>query len=515
MSPPAERAQAPRRWAGIRVQLLLLLLPGMALLLGIDSWVDHEYRSAAIDTSYDESLLRVLSAINRSVRMDEKGDVDMAVPDAVQSMFLSGPSLYRELHMGLAQLDNAGAALAERTLLGTHALPAPPADAAPIPPRAGFEATRNSRIVFYPASDLGHAVRVASLQRDVLDASGKRYRLHLQAAESTEWRVEAREHSARREVEHDLRMLVAAALMTWFGVAWALRPLKRLRASLSARPAHEMQPLDSIDVPNEVAPLVDAVNHNIEVRQKALSEQRRFLTDAAHQLRTPIAIMMTQIAYAMREKEPQPLQESLQAINAQLGRSQRLTDQLLAMADASRASDEVDPAPLVDLNDLAHEVVLQYVPLARAKNQDLGWDDIRGEQFPANASDGVAAAPVRARPAELHEALANLLDNAINHTPVNGSITVAVRIEDQWVMAEVTDTGPGIPPERREASFERFRRGAPKAGTTRGAGLGLAIARAYARRNGGDIVLVDPAQQRAGVGLCARLLLPLASAVEE
>ncbi len=164
--------------------------------------------------------------------------------------------------------------------------------------------------------------------------------------------------------------------------------------------------------------------------------------------------------------------------------------------------------PVADLNAVARDVVLQYLPLAHAKNQDLGWDDIRGEDVPDSESSGEPAAPVRAQAAELHEALANLVHNAIKHTPAHGSISVGVRIEGAFAVAEVCDNGPGIAADRREALFERFSRRAVDSG---GAGLGLAIARAYARRNGGDIVLQDAPPGAAGaLGLCARLVLPLA-----
>lgn len=514
MSSRPEHLPGWRRWSGIRAQLLLLLLPVVALVLAIDSWGDHQVRMTTVDSAYDEALLEPLSILDDSVRIDAKGEVDLAVPFAVQAMFESVPALHKHLHLGLTPLDrNTGAQRPERTLMGVDDLPAPPADAKPVPPAASFGAARGGRIVFYTASYRGEPMRIATLQRDLQDAAGRLYRLRVQAAQTTERRFEAREASLRHELQQDVGVLAATALLIWFGISWALRPLNRLRASLREHPAHDLQPLDASGVPYEVAPLVDAVNHHIADHRQVLDEQGRFLADASHQLRTPLAIMMTQAGYAMREQDPDILRESLRAIIDQLDRSQRLTDQLLTMAHASRAADDAKPPPLADLNAVARDVVLQYLPLAHAKNQDLGWDDIRGEDAQDNAAVDVPAAPVRAHPAELHEALANLVHNAINHTPAGGSITVGVRIEGDVTLAEVADTGPGIPPEQREASFERFRRGAPEViGAARGAGLGLAIARAYARRNGGDIVLSDAADGPAGgAGLCARLLLPLAA----
>jgi two-component system sensor histidine kinase TctE len=265
-----------------------------------------------------------------------------------------------------------------------------------------------------------------------------------------------------------------------------------------------------------VAPLVDAVNRHIADHRQLLTEQGRFLADASHQLRTPLAIMMTQAGYALREQDPAILRETLHAILAQLERSRRLSDQLLAMAHASLMDDSATPPPQVDLNSLARGVVLQYLPRAHEKYQELGWVDLCGEDLREGANVAESVALVRAHAAEVHEILANLVHNAIRHTPPGGSITVTVRIEGDVALAEVIDSGPGIAQELRDAVFERFRRGnaVDPAGMADGAGLGLAIARAYARRNGGDIVLVDghPGQPGSAMGLCARLMFPLSGA---
>lgn len=524
MQPPRSPDQAlgRRRFWGIGAQLLILLLPGVALMLALDSWSDHNVRTSTLENAYDEALLEPLSVLYNSVHIDTNGDVALAMPVSVQAMFDSLRIYYKYLHVGLTPLDTGTQkSPMERTLMGISDLPAPPPDAERTPSPPGFGGANAGQISFYTAAYHGDPVRVATLQREMRDSAGRRYLLQAQVAESTDRRTDARQASLRRELLQDLRMLVVTALLVWLGIAWALRPLKRLRASLRERPMHDLQPLDASGVPYEVAPLVDAVNIHIAHHRQLLAEQGRFLADASHQLRTPLAIMMTQAGYALREQDLQVLRETLRAIIVQLDRSRRLTDQLLAMAHASRAADDVRSLPQVDLNLVAREVVLQYLPLAHLKNQDLGWMDIRGEDIPDSADPGMPAAPVRAQASELHEALANLLHNAIRHTPAGGSITVAVRIEGNVALAEVADGGPGIAPDRREAVFERFGHdnAAEAVGATemaRGAGLGLAIARTYARRNGGNIELTDCATSSGGAtsratGLRAILCLPLAS----
>ena len=310
----------------------------------------------------------------------------------------------------------------------------------------------------------------------------------------------------RQALWRDVRTLLVVALLLWLGVAWMLRPLERLRASLDARRPDDLQPLDVRDVPPEVLPLVEAVNHHIEDHRRMLAEQSQFLADASHQLRTPLAILSIQAGYAVRESDPERMRESLHAIVAQLARTRRLSEQLLALAHATQEDDGSSrPTASVDLGAVARGVVLQYLPLAREQEQDLGWMDESGSESESesNPADAPASLPVHANEAELHEVLSNLVHNAIQYTPRGGTITVSVRRDAPHALAEVCDSGPGIAPARRDAVFERFQRESSDA--PKGAGLGLAIARGYARRNGGDIEL------RSGDdgGLRAILRLPL------
>jgi two-component system sensor histidine kinase TctE len=334
-------------------------------------------------------------------------------------------------------------------------------------------------------------------------------------------------------------MVLVMVLLLWIGVAWTLHPLERLRRSLRARAPDDLKPLDPRGVPQEVVPLVDAVNHHIAGHRRMLAEHSQFLADASHQLRTPLGILSIQAAYAVRESDVDRMRESLHAIVAQLARTRRLSEQLLALAHATQEDEGGSPRalPVVDLNAIARGVVLQYLPLARENEQDLGWvgarregaapegtpaaDDSDGEE---ELEGGPPVVPVAADGAEVHEILANLVHNAIKYTPRGGRITVSVR-RDAWQgFAEVRDSGPGIEPARRASVFERFQRitpGPPAAGGhgAQGAGLGLTIARSYARRNGGDVELggiVDLDHETGGAdifgsGLRATLWLPLSS----
>lgn len=488
----------PRRF-GIRAWLLALLLPGSVALLVLDSWNDYHAISHLVQDAYDQALLEPVQALDDSVGHGPDGSVRVAGAFSVQSMFEATRARHKFLHIGVMQADGQ-----EQTLMGVSDLPAAPPSIDGVP-------------VFYDAVYRTHPVRIVALRRTLTGPGALSYRVLSQAAESLAPRLQAQTDSWHQALWSGLRLVSVMVLVIWLGVAWVLRPLDRLRASLRARAPGNLDPLDASQVPREVVPLVEAVNHHIADHRRVLTGQSRFLADASHQLRTPLAIMLTQAGYAVRERDVVRMQETLHAIIAQLTRARRLSDQLLALAQASHDNHDSDAAALtpsrVDLNAIAREVVLLYLPLAREKDQDLGWVDAcdsatNGAE--AAAGDGLIV-PVMAVGAELQESLSNLVHNAISYTPRGGQITVSAHRDAHSAWIEVNDTGPGIPVGYRAQAFERFQRVGNVTSTaqSQGAGLGLAIARAYAQRNGGDIELGDSTTTHGdATGLRALLRMP-------
>ena len=503
-APPRPPRSEPQRF-GIRARLLALLLPGIVALLALDSWNDYRTLTDSLVVAYDQSLLEPVQALANGVVVASDGSVKVQEPFSIQAMFESTHLRYKYLHVGVQRIPKGeplDTRAPETTLMGVPGLPRPPQR----PP--------DGTPVFYDAVYEQHPVRVAALRQTVYDStgSGAAWSVLVQAAEGTGPRRQAQAESLKQELLRDLRMILVMALLVWLGVAWTLRPLERLRRSLRERPRDDLKPLDASGVPQEVVPLVDAVNHHIADHRRMVAEQSRFLADASHQLRTPLSILSIQAGYAVRETDPARMRESLHAIVAQLARTRRLSEQLLALAHATTEEEiagGAEPA-VVDLSDIARAVVLQYLPLAREHDQDLGWVDARGEP---EGEDEPPPLPVKANGAELHEVLANLVHNAIKYTPRGGNITVTVRREASHALAEVCDSGPGIAPERRDSVFERFHRDPSTDAATKGAGLGLTIARSYARRNGGEIELdsADMPESANGGGLRAILKLPLAA----
>ncbi|MCA0240501.1 MAG: sensor histidine kinase [Proteobacteria bacterium] len=303
-------------------------------------------------------------------------------------------------------------------------------------------------------------------------------------------------------VDTALPLSVLIALMTvivWAGIRAGLRPLKHLQLQVEGRAANDLAPIGLDAAPLEVRALAGAINTLLERERQHVTAQKRFISDAAHQLRTPLAGLKSQTEIALHDAREPLLVERLQRVHASAQRSARLVNQLLALARAEPDSAAASARSRVDLAALASAVAAQIVPRALAAGADLGFagPDDGAPQPPPLPVDGV--------PLLLGEALTNLIDNAIHYAGSGASITVRARRDGAHAVLEVEDDGPGLPAADRERVFERFVRGRED-GT--GCGLGLAIVREIAQRHGGSVSLLA-AEPR---GLIARMVLPAAMA---
>ena len=281
--------------------------------------------------------------------------------------------------------------------------------------------------------------------------------------------------------------LPAMLLLVWYGVGRGLRPLQSLRDSLQQRHADALEPVAPDGVPIEVAPLVDSLNRLFTRLRQAFERERRFTGDAAHELRTPLAGLKTQLQLA-RAAEGEQRERALAQAEAVTDRMGHLVQQLLELArlDAGRA-----PEGRSDAADVARAVIAECSDRAEAQEVALRWQ--------ANARSHVAIAP-----AMLHTALRNLIMNALAHAPAGSRIDICLSVTASHALIEVLDEGPGIPPEQLERVRERFYRS--PAADREGSGLGLAIVAAIVERYGGELVLTNRSP-----GLRATLRLPLAS----
>jgi two-component system sensor histidine kinase TctE len=290
-------------------------------------------------------------------------------------------------------------------------------------------------------------------------------------------------------------ILALAAVLILLGLRTGLQPVLRLRELVLARAPEAIVPLDSQAIPMELAPLVDALNSAIARHDQQVSAQRVFIDNAAHQLRTPLTLLATQISVAQRSDEGPRRQAALKALKHTVNQAVRLVHQLLTLSSAESLARQTEPADAVDLVSLAHQALENLAGQAQARNIDLGWD---------GSTDKVW---VNGQAMMLREMLLNLLDNAIRYTPPGGMVTLSLRPSGDWLDLRVDDNGPGISPALRDQALTRFVR--LSNADSDGSGLGLPIVQQFAHSLGGQLSLHTGPNE---TGLSARLHLPLASA---
>ena len=275
--------------------------------------------------------------------------------------------------------------------------------------------------------------------------------------------------------------LPLAVLLVWLALVRGIKPLAQLEKRIRARKPDDMSPLDDHAVPEEVAPLVSSMNDLLSRLKTSLTTQKRFLADAAHQLKTPLAGLRMQADLAQRETNADELKKSLKNIGRSSVRATHTVNQLLALARAEATGRSLPKQP-VDMALVANEVMADSVPRALEKQIDLGYDGPAVGQLPVL---------LEGNPTLLKELVRNLLDNAIAYTPEKGHVTLRL-LSDRFsgvLLLLVEDSGPGIPPTERELVFQPFYRAL---GTNvDGSGLGLAIVLEIANQHNAVISIED------------------------
>ena len=454
----------------LRRTLLLVLFPGLLLGIGAELWVTWRNAVDAANAAYDRSLLGAIKSMDANIST-ESGGLGVELPYRLLEFFeltASGHVYYRvAIEGGLVEIGNADLPLPARALV-------------------------TGRPQFTDAVYFGERVRVGSYAR-LLDPplGGQKtpQRVVIQVAESLESRSAFERTLLLQSIGRDLVLIVAATGLLLGAVAWALRPLARLRAEVQERSPADLTPISPAGIPADVRPLVEAINHHVERNRRQAEARRRFIDDASHQLRTPLTTLATQVGFALREHDADAQRQALVAIQAQLEEAVRQTNQMLLLARTDTV--EIEPEP-VELGALVQEVARRWWSEARARGIDLGLE--------------APATPLRvnAQPALLQEALSNLLHNAIRYTPGGGRVTLQLGQEDGQARVAVVDSGPGIPADELARAGERFFRGSNV--ELPGSGLGLAIVRSIAERFGGTLQLAAAAPEG---GLRVTVSLPL------
>ncbi|MGH8665945.1 MAG: sensor histidine kinase N-terminal domain-containing protein [Burkholderiales bacterium] len=465
---PASRTWAKQRM--LRNQLLVWLLVPLALLLSADAYISYRVALGFSREAYDRSLIEVAHEIALHVHVD-RGKLELELPDAARRVLLNDPS--DRIYFSI---------IAEGGLpIAGDALPGP----------NGIIAKGPRAEVLYDASMQGEPVRAVQMRIDA-NADNARPAALVRVAETEGKRKELTREILLSVIIPQVLLILIAGSIVWVGVSHGLSPLMRLQRAVASRSPHDHSPVAVSEVPGEVRPLLNSINGLLQRLDGALTLQSRFVADAAHQLKTPVAALQAQIELALRNDDPAQLRASTQILQAGLERLSRLVSQLLSLARNEPEGAALVRLEMLDLNAVTLEVASRWVPEALTRSIDLGFEG--------------AGSPVMIEgdAGRLRELFDNLLDNAIRYSRAHGRVTVHVGAEPGPFMS-VNDDGPSIPPQERQRVFERFHR---LLGTSRdGSGLGLAIAQEIARIHGAEITLADDPD---GVGNTFRVNFPQA-----
>lgn len=317
----------------------------------------------------------------------------------------------------------------------------------------------------------------------------------IQAAQREQTRDELANEAAIQAVAPIAILIPLSWIVLGVLVTRLFRPLDELTEELRVAPAERHRPLATDGLPSEVAPLVEQVNGLLARQNELLELRKRFVSDAAHQLRTPLTALQLQVTNLARAPGAHAVAAEVAEIRRGISRMTRLTSQLLDLARAE-APDDPDAAHATDLSAALRRVIETVLPLADEHGVDLGVvSDVR--------------AKVRCREQDLTASLMNVIDNAVRYTPAGGKVDVASAFAEDGVEVSVRDTGPGVETDEIDRVFERFARAGRAADG--GAGLGLAIVRAAAERSGMGVRLENACDPR---GLRVTITMPIAGRTE-
>ena len=462
------------RARSLRRQLLAGILIPLVLIVAFNTWSLYRQALAALNTAYDRTLLASAKSLGES--LDVRGEGDAARLQAnVPSAALEAFEADLQSRMAYRISTRQGVLLS-----GYDDLPMWHGQIPMQPPYAAL-------VDFYDGQFRGEPVRMAVLLQPVASTTGRDVAV-VQVAETLEIR-----HALARQILWDtlarqaaLIALIAATVIVV--VQRATRPVRALSQELQARPDDDLRPIAAPDAPRELQPLIAATNEHMRRQSDLLAQQQRFVRDASHQLRTPLAVLKAQVQSARRGDVAPP--EALAEIEHTVDRATQLANQMLALAKVAQLQQQADVAP-AQFDEVVRAVALDVAPLIAGKGLDF---DLQTEPVTLRAHDWM-----------LRELTRNLLHNAIRHTPAGGLLAITLARAGGQAHLTVADGGPGIAPKLAERLFQPFSAGA--GGT--GSGLGLAICHEIVQTLGGRIQLVNRMHNGRVDGLDAIVSLPI------
>jgi two-component system sensor histidine kinase TctE len=456
----------------LRRYLLAWIITPIALFVLVDTISLYRGALRSINTAYDRSLLASARSIGELLQIDGN-ELRVEVPYAALEIFEASNN--SRMYYRIEGFEG-------EFVSGYEDLPV---YRGTIPQKTAYPAL----VDFYDVEFRGETVRMAALYQPVA-AEGSRGMALIQVAETLEVRQMLAREILLDTLLRQAMLIAVVALVVWVVVARALVPVETLRRQLLSRSGEDLSPLHAEQAPRELQPMVTALNTLMQRLQRLVGHQLRFVRDASHQLRTPLAVLKTQVQNAQAGP---PAPDTLQAMNATVDRAIALANQMLALAKVEQVHGEAQRETL-NLSEVASDVAVDLSPLIADKHLD----------FELDAHD----AYLRGHPWMLRELLRNLLHNAIRETPPRGALSVLVVPGSTSVRLVVRDSGPGLAASQREHLFEPFHTGHPNTGS----GLGLAICREICQSLGATIDLVNRTEQGRVAGLDAVVVFPAAAA---
>jgi len=402
-----------------------------------------QHRSVA----YDQSLVSTAYALAERLRLSD-GTIAFDLPSVAERV--ARADRFDQVYYVVRGPDG-------RRIAGDPDLPRPPEGLTPTDGVLAYDGERAGRRLRLVGIEVPCGARPCAIT--MAETTVKRERL-------------ARDLVASTALPLVLLAVLVPALV-WFGVSKGVRPLQDLSAQIRSRSPRDLRPMPADAVPEEARPLVEGMNRLLGEVAEANRLQQRFLADASHQLRTPLAGLQAHAEIALAQPLPTECRAELEHVHGATVRTARLANQLLALARAEAGTGGADASQRVDLRRIAGEGADEWVRRALTRHIDLGFE--------------LEDAMVPGDPVLLREALSNLVHNALEYVSGGGRVTVRVACRAGNTVLEVEDDGPGIPAAERERVFERFYRVPGTAGT--GSGLGLAIVREIAQRHGAAVAI--------------------------
>jgi two-component system, OmpR family, sensor histidine kinase TctE len=448
------------RSVSIKRRLTLWIVAALVLFLMIDTTVIYQNTLQSINVAFDRTLLASARAIGDTVKF-ENGKLSASLPYATLEVFEAvtrGRIVYRVN-------DFDGNFLSGYAELPTH-------DGS-FPKRSPYAALA----AFYEDRFENESVRVAALLQPVYTGEGYRM-VTVQVAETLELRKSLAQQALISTLDRQVIFLMLLSLLVWWLIARGMRPISALKRELLARDPDSLTPI-ATPAPRELKPLVEALNEVMARLKHVLDDQQRFVRDASHQLRTPLAVLKLQVQNAQRGHVPASV--AFDELAESVDRATRVANQMLALAKVAQLDANVSATvELADLHALAQDLAVECSPLIAEKALDFALD-VGGVS--------VSAFQVKGHDWLIRELLRNLISNAIRHTPQGGAMGVDLRCVGGAVSLSVWDTGEGISAEREAKLFEPFSSGAPLTGS----GLGLVICRDICKSLGAQLSLKNRA----------------------